>query len=179
MLGLIRQSSAWGVLKSWDLLWHSGTPEQVGWAWGHTGHASTTSCFWAALWASGGRRAQDQLHLLHLWAPRKRDRERTRLRDPSGRQALLVSVSVQLNSVTSNEELLLEAEISRQLLNYDYSEYLWGWKKQQFALWPTTKSLDKFNGAENCIWATLYGYNTAFYCIFEKPAWLSNAASAL
>lgn len=34
----------------------------------------------------------------------------------AGRQALLVSVSVQLKNVTSNEELLLEAEISRQLL---------------------------------------------------------------
>ena len=34
----------------------------------------------------------------------------------TGRQALLVSVSAQLKKVTSNEESLLEAEISRQLL---------------------------------------------------------------
>lgn len=56
-------------------------------------------------------------HRTNCTFSRERDRERTRLRDSTaGRQALLVSVSVQLKNVTSNEELLLEAEISRQLL---------------------------------------------------------------
>lgn len=51
----------------------SGTPEQVGQAWGYAGHASSSSLLLGGtLKNQRGRREQDHLHLLHLWGTREK-----------------------------------------------------------------------------------------------------------
>lgn len=87
-------------------------------------------------------------------APRKSDTERTRLQDTGSTGVYVTAVKNCLSLLMKN--LYWKQKFPHTFLSHwQQCVYLWGQKEQKFALQPTTKSLDKFSGAENCIWTRL------------------------
>lgn len=104
----------------------------------------------------GGWREWDLLHLL-CWAALEHPGKRTGRGHGFRTQGI---TCLYINAIKNHQSRLMNFYCKQKFLHSFLSQwqqcvYLWGWKEQKFALRPTAKSLDKFSGAENCIWARL------------------------